>query len=84
MMGLLQRLLKKPLEDIGQDFNRKVAVATAIAIREALETVDETSPVMGDLLAGNEVEIVAVVDPIKVRIQLREVHKGAAFTGPKP
>jgi hypothetical protein len=71
--------MRKPLDDLSKELARETRAKTRIAIEEVFETIDDSSPVMADLLAGNEVEI--VISPI--HIQLREVNKGSAFTGPK-
>ena len=78
-MSLLSKLMRKPLAELSDEVSKEVRSKVRIAIEEGLQTVDETTPVVADFLAGNEIEL--YISPI--RIQLREVHKGAAFTGPK-
>lgn len=79
-MRLLQKLrsaLANPITAIYERVSREVAEKTQVAIETVFETIDRTSPILADLLAGNEVRIV-------VTLKLEEVHRGAAFTGPKP
>jgi len=82
-MGLLQKLLRKPIEDLSAEVSREARAKTHIVIQEVFKAIDESSPVMADLLAGNEVDVIVTVDPVKVRVKLCEVHVGSAFTGPK-
>lgn len=68
---------------ISKEVAEQVQEKTDAAMQRVLANIEDASPVAADLLAGNPVELVIAVEPIKVRFQLNEVDKGQAFAGGK-
>jgi hypothetical protein len=72
----LKGALTKPIQAIEDHVSKEVAGKTRVGIETVFQSIDAASPVLADLLAGNQIRLI-------VTLQLEEVHKGAAFTGPK-
>lgn len=81
-MSLLDRFLKRRIEAASPEVQKQTRAITQTAIEEVFKTIDEVSPPLADLLAGNSVRVKCTTETT-VTVQLEEVHKGAAFTRPK-
>lgn len=59
---------------ISREVSEEVAEKTTVAVDTALGRIELASPVLADLLAGNEIEL-----QISVRIRAKETTLGPAF-----
>ncbi len=65
-MGLAQTLAKlNPLAAVNRQVTQEIDAKTRQAVRSALEEIDAALPALGNLLAGETIEVTAT---IKVRI----------------